>query len=226
MALHKKAEFAEICGITTSNITQYIKRGKLIPSGDYIDDSIDPNKSFLKKRLELLKIKEYHDEPAPDPQKKPTAGQVIKEMQYKPPVHRIPIVPNVEPTDKHIKKNDLFNLDMEQKELDIEQSREVLELTKIKKEKAMGLVVPTPQVKNLIAQLGKSFTTAFYNTSDVILSRLAKKYGISIEDVAALRGELRQDINKSVGEAVTETKLHLKNIVNEYSERRGVGEKI
>jgi hypothetical protein len=224
MALHKRAEFAVLCGITTSNITQYIKRSKLITSGDYIDDSIDPNKSFLQKRLEILKDKIHQDEPPADQEKKSTA-KPAREFQYKAPEPRPQIIPNVAPPDSHIKKTTIFDLEVDQKTLNIEQTKENIELIKLKKEKAMGLVIPTPQIKVLVAQHSKSITVSFYNAADVILTRLAKKCTISVEDQAALRGELRQSINEAVESAVNTTKKHLKNIVDEYSERRGVGEK-
>jgi flavin-binding protein dodecin len=54
---------------------------------------------------------------------------------------------------------------------------------------------------------------------------MSKKKGFSAEEVADLRGSFRKIINSAVNEAVDSAKKQIKNIVSEYSERRGVGER-
>lgn len=51
MALLTKKEFAEKCGLETKSLSVYARpdRRKVVYSGDYVDDSIEPNKSFLQK---------------------------------------------------------------------------------------------------------------------------------------------------------------------------------
>jgi len=53
MALHTKKQFADLCGITPGNLSNYAspKRRKVVYSGDYVEDTIEPNISFLKKCL-------------------------------------------------------------------------------------------------------------------------------------------------------------------------------
>lgn len=49
MTLLSKKEFASKCGITTKALAIYARpdRGKVVYSGEMVDDSIEPNKSFL-----------------------------------------------------------------------------------------------------------------------------------------------------------------------------------
>jgi hypothetical protein len=58
MALHSKKEFAAICGLKTKNLAVYESRGKLVYTGESIDDGIEPNRSFLKKWTELARAQD------------------------------------------------------------------------------------------------------------------------------------------------------------------------
>ena len=51
MALHTKKDFAELCGMTTKLLSVYASKNrcKVVYSGDYVDDKIEPNISFLRK---------------------------------------------------------------------------------------------------------------------------------------------------------------------------------
>ena len=51
MALHTKKDFAELCGMTTKVLSVYASKNrcKVVYSGDYVDDKIEPNISFLRK---------------------------------------------------------------------------------------------------------------------------------------------------------------------------------
>jgi hypothetical protein len=226
MALNKRTEFAEKCNLSPGNLSNYIARGKVILSGDYIDDSIDPNKSFLLKRQTEEYTGKRDIEPVQElPPKSKKEPSKKKELQIKDPVKVVPPVPNVGESQKFQQKRQLFDVDLDQKMLDLETSKENLELIKLKKEKIQGVVIPTDQAKIVVIQLSKSFTVAFSNASDDILTQMSKKKGFSAEEVADLRGSFRKIINSAVNEAVDSAKKQIKNIVSEYSERRGVGER-
>jgi hypothetical protein len=57
MALHTKKQFAKLCGITTKELSVYAgpKRRKVVYSGDYVDDTIQPNIDFLRTWLDKKK---------------------------------------------------------------------------------------------------------------------------------------------------------------------------
>ncbi len=209
---YKKLEFANVCGLTPGNLYNYIKRGKVIVDAetDEIDVSLPTNKHFLEKRkarIEANKVAEYEGE-------RPPAAKI----------NGVTIVPNPEGTDKHVKKDSLFNLEMDQKTLNLEKAKEEIELLKLKKEKAQGIVIPTDQVKMIFAQHSKSVTVAFYNGADNLLMKIAKMKGLNRNELAEIRGELIDIINLAVKESIEESKKGIRNIVMEYSEKKGVGE--
>jgi hypothetical protein len=61
MALHSKSDFAKLCGLTTGNLTNYIKRNKVLMSGDFIDDYQDDQDSGYslnnkKTKMQIAKL--------------------------------------------------------------------------------------------------------------------------------------------------------------------------
>src|SRR5688572_23421791 len=105
--LYKKKEFADLCGIPTNALAVYVQRNKVILSGDYVDDSIEQNRDFLKKRQEKLGIT------AEVKTEKPSRNT---KSEYKEPTMPVPETPNVQDPDQS--KN--FNvLDKQKKALDI-----------------------------------------------------------------------------------------------------------
>ena len=66
MALYTKIQFAELCGVSIQYINEYIKRQHLILSGDYIDNTIEPNISFQQKRLHKKKAEKNNPLPSPE----------------------------------------------------------------------------------------------------------------------------------------------------------------
>lgn len=58
MALLKRVEFAEKCGVTQEYLTQYIKRGKVLLTDDgLVDEGLGTNKMFFQSRLTIHEIK-------------------------------------------------------------------------------------------------------------------------------------------------------------------------
>ena len=53
---------------------------------------------------------------------------------------------------------------------------------------------------------------------------MQKKFNINRTEMSGLRGELIEIINQAVDDALFESNRDIKNIVEEYSERRGKGE--
>lgn len=222
MALYKKKEFAVMCGLTGGNLSNYIARGHVLLSGDYIDDGIEKNQFFLKKWQEK------------------STGRVMEAEQLTERVKEekveVPKIPNVQPVNdprtrapkivppKGDKDSSYFDLDKERKMLDIQKQKLDIEKAQMALLKAHGQVIPTDLIKNLLAVHSKSITVSFKNACDALIIEISKKKGLDRNEVADIRKELITILNQAVTYSIALSKKDLKNIVQEYSIKKGVGE--
>ena len=210
MALHSKKDFAETVGLKTNALAVYIKRKKIILSGDYIDDSLATNRDFIEKRARVLLKNEVKGRPAT---REPQAPNV------KPPQTPKPPVPNVEEAEEE--GGSLFQ---KIERLKAAKLREEIELLKIKKHKLNAELIPTELVKPLFMQFSKSLTTAYQNELDSMLMEIAHKTKLSNKDRAYFKKRVIEVINQSNKEGVEDTKKNIKHIADQYAEVRGRGE--
>lgn len=219
MALHTRKQFSELCGMSgTPELSVYISRGKIIMSGDYVDDQQLQNKDFLMKREAKRNPK-----PAEPVQKQPKSPpiRIIKD-----PIIPTPKAPNVQKPDISDAEVGIYDLEKQQKALAIEKIKKENELLDVKIAKAHGESVPTDLIKSLIAQHSKAMSAAFYNAADNLLARFGKKYKVIPDDVAAYRGDIVDIINRATVDSIEDSRAALNEIVNEYSAKRGVGERL
>ncbi len=206
MPRYSKTDFAAVCGVTTNYLKQYVRRGKVVVGDDnLIDDKLPMNRDFKNQRTgETAQIK-----------KKPLPSD--KNTRY--------VAPS-EQKDRTAEELNKYNLDLQIKNLAIEKAEQEVELNKIKIAKLNGTVIPTDLVKVVIAQHSKSITTSFHQGCDNFIMTIAKISGMNREDVAKLRGELIGIVNQSVKDSIKISKENLENIIDEYSQQRGRGEKL
>jgi hypothetical protein len=214
MALYNKADFARLCGVTTSYITQNVIRNKIVMTGKYIDDSISQNWGFLEKRREALK-KEVNEVDE-------TTATETKEV--KTDKAKIPKGKEVK-TDADVEGTGLHQLEKKKKALDIQKITEEIEILKVKKDKLHGVVIPTELVKLVMSQFSASIATSFKNGAENWLIEISKIAGLNRTQVAEARGKLIKVINNSVNEAVDNSKKMVAQIQAEHTEKREVGEK-
>lgn len=192
-----------MCGLTTGNLTNYINRKKVIPSGEYIDDAIAQNRDFLALRQA----------------KKPNVSE--------------PIIPTEAPDldvsetdeDEREEKASIYELNRQKLRVEIDKKTEEIELLKLRKDKLLGVLIPTDLVTVIMIQHCKSIITEFKNTTDGIITTLIKKHGLNTNEVAELRGSMVQSINSAVNKSIDRTKRNIDSVVNEYSEKKEVGER-
>lgn len=199
MSIYTRKQFYEACGILKSTMYVNIKRGKVILSGDVIDTSIQANREFLEKCLAKQKIP-VEKTPHIEAEEKPT------EKYYEPSVNSLEL-------EKKLKQAEL-----EKKEVDTR-------IALLKEEKLRGSVVPTDIVKVVFSQHFKSINSSFHQAADNLIVNIAKKKDLDRNEIAEIRGELVEIINIAVNDAIEESKKSIKNIVAEYSDKKGVGER-
>jgi hypothetical protein len=161
MAYHIKARFADLCGIEKNKLAVYIKRGKVICSGDLIDDGLAINQEFIEKWQVKTGMREQEitvKEPVEQLQTKPKAPNI------QPPIYPKQKIPNVQEPEFHFSGN---QLDKQIKEVDLERKMEELEIAKLKRQKMAGESMPTDLVKK------SSLSFRLYKKINTTKSKLA-----------------------------------------------------
>ena len=212
MALYKRKEFYQKCGVSKAYLTTYIGRGKVILTGKMIDDYLPENAYFMKIRLDKMAVKGQEE------------GLSVLEKPSKPLTDKD--INGLE--DSNLKENEdgsLYKLSLEKKQLDIERAKEEIEIARLKKEKLSGDLIPTDLVRIVFATHSKSITIHFHQAVENLISQIAKQAGLDRKQIAKIRGSLIEIINKGVKNAGITSKKDLKNIVAEYSQKRGRGER-
>lgn len=211
MAFHSKKEFAEMCGMTTGNLSNYIGRKKVVLSGELIDDTISENISFSLKH------------------KKNTSTEVA--VVNGPKIQDPDIVraaPNITSKRKKGDNEDggvgWHQLEKQKKALDIEKTAEEITKLQLWNQKAQGDSIPTDLVREVFMRLSKNISSSFKSGIENLLIEFEKSARLDRAQTSKLRGDMIKTINTAVDSAVTESKKEVGNIVKEYSAKKGVGE--
>jgi hypothetical protein len=109
--------------------------------------------------------------------------------------------------------------------VEIKKKEREIALLKLREEKLNAIVIPTELVKVIFMQHSRSIATEFKNTIDGIITKIAKKKDLNLNEVAELRGELLSSINMAMDKSVVESKKSIGNIVKEFIEKKEVGER-
>lgn len=216
MTVFTKKEFAKLCGINTKDLSNYIRRGKVVCGEDGIDGDLSDNKYFFEKR------KEFNDKKGKQnvPEEEKSLNKRVSEKKNTVPQTKFEF-----PSDKEVHVSENYAIDTKIKKQELEKSSLQTSLLKAKLEKISGDSIPTELVKTLILNHSKSITIAFQNAADNLLMKIAKKKGLDRSEMAELRVELIEIINTAVNDSIDESKKTVKNIVAEYSQKKEQGEK-
>lgn len=213
MALHSKKQFADLCGIATNNLSVQIARGKVIVVNDLIDDTLEKNKSFFEKRASKKPANSNQNASSETNTSKISVESVVKLPQN--PNELIAPSENQSYTES---ERQLKYLDTLKRQAEIEKLS--LDLAKKK-----GEVIPSELVKPVFLQHNQSIITEFKNVSDEVIRMFAKKKSLTVNEVAEITGELTSCINNAMNKATTATVNAIDSIVNDFAEKKGVGER-
>lgn len=206
MSKHSISEFSKLCGIRPDDFSNYRKRGKVLEGDDkMVDDTIEPNKTFLQHRLVLL-------------QKKSKPIENIKDTASSKPVKKI------KPKDSPGTLTESMQLDLEQKRYSVQKTRLEVELKEIDKQKKMGELIPFEFIGPVISVLSHSITNEFKNFLDEHLRDLAKRHNISAAEVSETKGLIVKSLNSAVDKSVTIAEKKIKVVLMDFSQTKNVGE--
>jgi hypothetical protein len=225
MALHRRKKFAELCGVSQPYLNNYIKRGKVILSGDYVDDEIPQNIDFYKSRKPKNESGSLLE------------GNIIEKLIKQAEQELSLIEPKKEGGNQHTKKipevkqpenkesGGLYNIDVKLKLQQLSKLEVDTRIQELKEKKLIGDVIPTDLVKVVFVQHSQSILTEFKNSVDDIITILAKSKGMNVNEIAEIRGSLVKVVNVAVDKAIGATKNNLQNIIDEFSIKKEVGER-
>jgi hypothetical protein len=233
MALHTKKEFAKLCGLTTGNLSNYEGRRKIMYSGDYVDDSIEPNISFLQKRQLLLKNMpaEMREEVAEQSEREEIKTSKVKESatrkkEYSKPVDNYrPPIPNTTQSGFQM-DGSLLALEKEKLVLQNQKLVEEVQLAKKKNEKIAEESVLVEHVRALIIIQSESGKIAWENAVEDLLVTMTREFQLPREKVAIVKGEVNDIINNALNRAAAESHKTLKRLQSDYANKRGKGERL
>lgn len=198
MAFLSKKEFALACGMQSNQLSVNIKRGEVLVNDDYIDTSLPINQAFMEKRVAKGKVRQLQ--------------QVSLAAQ--PTVPKDPTIPSYEESEQKVKYYDALKRakEVEKLELDIQKKR--------------GEVIPSELIPPVILQHNQSIITSIKNEFDEWLRNHAKRYDLGVNEIAEIRTQAVQWINTGMNKATAMSVRAVENIVKDYQDKRGVGERL
>lgn len=219
MPLYTKKQIADKYLKSPSTVSKSIARGKLVPSGDYIDSDHPMNAATLKmwqskmpKDGEDLEPKQKTRSRAKTKTKsKPKKS--TKGRQYAKPVMEALPPPNVSEPEINPDNFGDYSLDSQKKRAEIHLKLEQRETARLKNQKLRGESIPTDQVRNVITMLGRSFQSSYKNSADQFLIDACHRLKASPEVESLLKGKLIKMVNESHKNAITEAKKSLRSII-------------
>lgn len=222
MALISRKEFGDKYNKSRSWISMYIKREKLILSGDWIDESLEPNKRLIERILK--------QESKPQPKKevlkkKEVLEESPKESHRELKGYKEPVIPEIKPTKikegpvseetraMHAKAMYMLEVEDKIKEANLKDKELAAYLKEMQVAKKRGELIPVDHVRSIISALSTSFQTSYNQKTDILLIDIAQKTRMNEVDKAFFKGELIKTINIAHKEAVEESKKSMLNLI-------------
>lgn len=204
MAIYKKGEFAKLCGIGNSAITNAINRHQLIETNGRIDTSIAMNYDYMmvSRARNGLDSEGVPDNPA----------SVLSKM--KAIEQPAPKKTKAEQTDSDSAQG-AYDLERRKKLADIEKKQVDIRIALLTEQKLKGESIPTNIVRDIITQMSKSFIESYRDKSEQFVINIAHKNRLSADQSAEMKGELIRMINKAHDDAISEAQAAMKAIVQQ-----------
>jgi hypothetical protein len=231
MAILTKKSFANQCEIETKYLSVDISRGKVVVNADGMIDTTEPkNQIYIQKKL---MGKEPPQLSSPEPTKPKIEKISVPRGNVAPQQPKASMqLPEgitegeVNTALQMIEGMDYQQLEMLYKYLQGEKLKTDIEKNKIEIEKKMGVVVPSEPLIPIVKQHNHFILQEQKNADEELLLAMAHKYDIAPSDTAYLRGEWIRLRNDAVTKATNLTVKAIVDVINDYSEKRGVGQRM
>ena len=235
--------FAELAGLSSGNLSNYIKRGKIIPNDDgTIDTEFELNKIFLENRK---KLKEEKDNPKPKKeviQDLPFLEDVMEEVEIEPEPEPI-LEPQVFPQKKEKKPSKLLlpvkekvaatppveiilngekvnakELALRKQVADVLKVERDAEKKKLEIEKLQGKLMPIELVEQILSinlnTVFKEFEASIFSQVQMFIPSNDR------EEIATTTEKIRFSLADVIEKAREESADQIEAIINDYSQAR------
>ncbi|MES2287240.1 MAG: hypothetical protein V4547_16230 [Bacteroidota bacterium] len=240
MSILTRGEFAGSCNVSEGYLNVYIGRKKVAVhgKGNKLIDTENPlNVIFVKelKRRQKEKakgIKATPTKPASKPAAQPSTEQIYNEVVEKVDVEETIYTEKETPAQK--KKREQQNDDdseytgweLRKKIADTLKAERAAEKAQLEIEKMMGNLMPVELVMQIltvnIKDIFLTFETDLENLASIYCDILA---GGDRTKLAQIMVKLREKLTSNIKRVETTAAKEVDNIVNEYSQQRGVGQR-
>ena len=209
-----KGEFAKMLGKHPAYVDTYIKRNQIVTcaNGKMIDITNEANVSFMRHIQRKNEIKEQQVD-------QPTKKGYQKKTTTKKTTAKNVVVPQPKPqdyssTDPSESNQGIYNIKIQKEQADLDKKLLDAERVRLVNAKMRGENVPTLMVKNLIAQLSKSFISNYKEAADRLLIEISHRKKLTIAEEAEMKGLLVKIINESHDRAINEADKQLETIIS------------
>jgi hypothetical protein len=209
-----KGEFAKMLGKHPAYVDTYIKRNQIVTcaNGKMIDITNEANVSFMRHIQRKNEIKEQQvDQPSKKGYQKKTTTKKTTEKKVVVPQSK-PL--DYSPTDPSESNQGIYNIKIQKEQADLDKKLLDAERVRLVNAKMRGENVPTLMVKNLIAQLSKSFISNYKEAADRLLIEISHRKKLSVSEEAEMKGLLVKIINESHDRAINEADKQLETIIS------------
>lgn len=207
-----------MCGMTTGTLSTYASkaRRKVVYTNEYVDSSIEPNKSFLEKWQDKNYTPIIANSVKPEPVKQPriTRSPTLKEMSSE-----------IE-QEEESEKEEVYGLDAKKLATQILKMEKEIEKLTLSNAKSQGEVVPVGLMDALFLQERQSILIESKNTLTDILAILAKRRDLTASERSDISAEFVDRLNETMKRAANTTEKAIHEIVAQFSIKRGKGERV
>jgi hypothetical protein len=238
--ISRDAFFAMLKGtVTRSGFRSAINRGTVVVTdGGMFNVDHPVNQAYLQKAVlkasgEKQPVVKKKPKAGPPAKKKrePTKKQATKKPRTKIATRKEPEPPRLTAAEKKAQaESDALDLKLkrqaaQKRELELEKQMLERDLLQIKQQKLTGELIPTELVHAVFRTHFESITKSMFQVHQQLVQDLVIQWEGDQGDLPGIRKKIMKSINHAVDRADEMTIRELSNIVKEYSEKRGRGER-
>jgi hypothetical protein len=222
MPIYSQKELADLVGVQHKHISQEFKRGKIIYTAEKKIDSDHPiNALYISKKTGKVDTKTTKSDFAVQPSNKPS----IESSNPLAGLSMSPFSRKAKIEEQNSKNANLFDQEREREKIEIEKLKHDTRYSKIKADKAEGIVIPSELISPVVKRHNQNILNSIKNANEEILTEYGTVKEFNTAEIAAMRGYIFDALNKAFHNATLETTKSISGIIADYSERRGVGER-
>lgn len=237
--IYSKGDFLKLLGKFTKDgrpnhawLKVNIDRGRLNENQDGAIDTDDPLTQVFFRKWVSLRGTTVENRPKKEKPKKEPKIKEIKEKRpekIQKPEKKVKVLPPItDPEDlpsPQKSSDDLFDLELRRKRVELEKAETSHRLMIIKEQKLKGEIIPVDLVEILFQTHGQSVITAQKEAIEDILIKISAQHRLKAEQLAKLRGEMIDILNMNVDRARDITMAAMQAMLSEYSMKREAGER-